>query len=706
MKQLIRNAKQIVILLLVISLVGCDEDTVILPQITSGFTYTIDEDTRTVTFINTSENANSYTWSFGDQAATTTNLTNPIFTYAIGVYTVVLTATNVAGASATFEDTIIFLDLDIPLITLIGDSTMNVTLGDLFTDPGATALDEVDGDLTANIVVGGDTVDTNVEGTYTITYDVSDTQGNAALQVERIVIVAAISCVAEAEGSLSASNLNLTFMSDPTASVINDGADFSWIDNPDFDNTENASCKVGQITKLGNNPWDNTQIDLDAKLDFNANTGLKIKVWSSVANSEVRIKLEEIGNPGNNIEQFLTTSLTSGWEELTFPFTAADSNKFDKIVMFFDLNANNTDTYYFDDLMLYGTGNGGGTSCTMDATQSLNASNFDLTFMSDPTASIINDGADFSWIDNPDFDNTENASCKVGQIIKLGNNPWDNTQIDLDAKLDFNANTGLKIKVWSGLADTQVRIKLEEIGNPGNNVEQELTTSLTSGWEELTFPFSTADSGKFNKIVIFFDLDENNTDTYYFDDLKLYGTGGGGGGGGGGTCPTPPAGEFIADGDFEVNGDCWVLFDNGGTTTISTSVSNGGGTNSGQIQTGQGANPGIKQERFGVGTILPNTTYVVSFDIKADAANPLADGAVFQAFTFSEPADGSGLPAAQHVLIAGDSNVAATWTPRSYTFTTAGNVDGGMSLLFELVCGGAATCGGIINIDNVSLTIQ
>ena len=537
MKQLIKNAKQIVMLLLVISLVGCDEDTVTLPQITAGFTYTVNEDTRTVTFINISENANTYSWSFGDQATTTSNLTNPIFTYAIGVYTVVLTATNVAGASATFEDTIIFLDLDIPLITLIGDSTMNVTLGDLFTDPGATALDEVDGDLTANIVVGGDTVDTNVEGTYTITYDVSDTQGNAALQVERTVNVSAISCVAETEGSLSASNLNLTFMSDPTASVINDGADFSWIDNPDFDNTENASCKVGQITKLGNNPWDNTQIDLDAKLDF-------------------------------------------------------------------------------------------------------------------------------------------------------------------------NANSGLKIKVWSGLADTQVRIKLEEIGNPGNNVEQELTTSVTSGWEELTFPFSTADSDKFNKIVMFFDLNENNTDTYYFDDLKLYGTGGGGGGGGGGTCPTPPAGEFIADGDFEVNGDCWVLFDNGGTTTISTSVSNGGGTNSGQIQTSQGANPGIKQERFGVGTISPNTTYIVSFDIKADAANPLADGAVFQAFTFSEPADGSGLPAAQHVLIAGDSNVAATWTPRSYTFTTAGNVDGGVSLLFELVCGGAATCGGIINIDNVSLTIQ
>ena len=449
MKQLIKNAKQIVMLLLVISLVGCDEDTVTLPQITAGFTYTVDEDTRTVTFINISENANTYSWSFGDQAATTSTLNNPIFTYAVGVYNVVLTATNVAGDSATFEDTIIFLDQEIPLITLIGDSTMNVILGDAFTDPGATALDEVDGDLTDEIVVGGDTVDTNVEGTYTITYDVSDTQGNAAIQVERTVNVSAISCVAETEGSLSASNLNLTFMSDPTASIINDGADFSWIDNPDFDNTENASCKVGQITKLGNNPWDNTQIDLDAKLDFNANTGLKIKVWSSIANTEVRIKLEEIGNAGNNVEQFLTTSVTSGWEELTFPFTAADSNKFDKIVMFFDLNANNTDTYYFDDLMLYGTGNGGGTTCTAETSESMSASNLNVTFMSDQTANIVNDNATFEYVANPDFDNAINSSCFVGKVTKSNVNPWDNNQIDLDAKLDFNNNSGIKMKVYS-----------------------------------------------------------------------------------------------------------------------------------------------------------------------------------------------------------------------------------------------------------------
>ena len=64
-------------------------------------------------------------------------------------------------------------------------------------------------------------------------------------------------------------------MADPTASIINDGTTFEWIDNPDFDNTVNTSCKVGKITKLGTNPWDNNQIVLDAKLDLSSQRRFK-----------------------------------------------------------------------------------------------------------------------------------------------------------------------------------------------------------------------------------------------------------------------------------------------------------------------------------------------------------------------------------------------------------------------------------------------
>jgi len=75
-----------------------------------------------------------------------------------------------------------------PVITLIDSDTINIFVGDSFTDPGATASDDVDGDITAKIVIVNP-VDTNVAGTYTITYNVSDVAGNPAQEVIRTVIV-------------------------------------------------------------------------------------------------------------------------------------------------------------------------------------------------------------------------------------------------------------------------------------------------------------------------------------------------------------------------------------------------------------------------------------------------------------------------------------------------------------------------------------
>lgn len=78
-----------------------------------------------------------------------------------------------------------------PVITLLGMNPISLTVGDTFTDPGATANDNVDGNITIGIVVGGDTVDTDTAGTYIVTYDVSDSAvvPNAAVQEKRYVIV-------------------------------------------------------------------------------------------------------------------------------------------------------------------------------------------------------------------------------------------------------------------------------------------------------------------------------------------------------------------------------------------------------------------------------------------------------------------------------------------------------------------------------------
>ena len=104
MKQLLKQAIKFSFLILAISLLGCDDDDTTLPEVNAGFTYTINEDTGTVTFINISTDARTYLWTFGD-GGTSTEI-NPIKTYANGTFTVILKATSVSGASGTFEDTI------------------------------------------------------------------------------------------------------------------------------------------------------------------------------------------------------------------------------------------------------------------------------------------------------------------------------------------------------------------------------------------------------------------------------------------------------------------------------------------------------------------------------------------------------------------------------------------------------------------------
>ena len=79
-------------------------------------------------------------------------------------------------------------DTTIPVITLTGDATVTIEVGSTYTDAGATALDNYDGDITDDIVTVS-TVDTEAVGTYTVTYDVSDANNNDAVQVIRTVNV-------------------------------------------------------------------------------------------------------------------------------------------------------------------------------------------------------------------------------------------------------------------------------------------------------------------------------------------------------------------------------------------------------------------------------------------------------------------------------------------------------------------------------------
>lgn len=81
------------------------------------------------------------------------------------------------------------VDTIAPVITLNGKQKDTVAVLTTYTDPGATATDNSDGNISSKIVVTG-SVSTTIPGiTYTLNYNVADQAGNAALTVSRTVYV-------------------------------------------------------------------------------------------------------------------------------------------------------------------------------------------------------------------------------------------------------------------------------------------------------------------------------------------------------------------------------------------------------------------------------------------------------------------------------------------------------------------------------------
>ena len=92
-----------------------------------------------------------------------------------------------AGNETVVQRKIRYADLEAPVITLEGESVITIAIGAGFEEPGFTARDAYDGDLTARVEVVG-SVQKYLAATYTLRYSVSDAAGNVAT-VERTVVV-------------------------------------------------------------------------------------------------------------------------------------------------------------------------------------------------------------------------------------------------------------------------------------------------------------------------------------------------------------------------------------------------------------------------------------------------------------------------------------------------------------------------------------
>lgn len=79
-------------------------------------------------------------------------------------------------------------DMLSPIITILGDNPTNIFIGNTYSDAGATASDDPDGDITNRIEVSG-TINPNVPGTYSISYSVRDISENVTTAVRTVNVV-------------------------------------------------------------------------------------------------------------------------------------------------------------------------------------------------------------------------------------------------------------------------------------------------------------------------------------------------------------------------------------------------------------------------------------------------------------------------------------------------------------------------------------
>ncbi len=126
--------------------------------------------------------------------------------------TVDVTVINPDTGSDTLADAFTYtgeVDTTPPLIWLNGSNPMLVDEGGVFTDPGASALDNTEGDISHLVETTG-TVDMNTPGTYVLTYSVSDAFDNAPAPISRSVYVDPVGAtVADIPGTVPPAGLEV-----------------------------------------------------------------------------------------------------------------------------------------------------------------------------------------------------------------------------------------------------------------------------------------------------------------------------------------------------------------------------------------------------------------------------------------------------------------------------------------------------------------
>ncbi|MFN1834434.1 carbohydrate-binding protein [Balneola sp. MJW-20] len=130
------------------------------------------------------------------------------------------------------------------------------------------------------------------------------------------------------------------------------------------------------------------------------------------------------------------------------------------------------------------------------------------------TFTVFN-GTSFQVIDNPVLSGSNPAETKIGSIFNVGRT-FEGAYVDLDTPLNLANGATITADVYS-TKPIPVLLKFENGQNGAADIE--LSANHTgSGWEEITWSFSSAD--QYSRLVFFMDGPGTTSGIFYIDNIE------------------------------------------------------------------------------------------------------------------------------------------------------------------------------------------
>ena len=208
-------------------------------------------------------------------------------------------------------------DLVPPVITLIGSSTLELTLSqvadlslDSATDGYATATDNVDGDITSSITIST-TLDITQAGTYVIVYTVSDQAGNTATATRTVILTEDVAIYFE-DGICKCPEANVgqsKTIDGITYTVVDNNTIFNEIANENYNLCTTAVTVMSEeivvgVTVVVRNFFNSTEFNSDISFWDTSNVTNMYRMFYGAVNFNQDISNWDVSNVEDMVRMF------------------------------------------------------------------------------------------------------------------------------------------------------------------------------------------------------------------------------------------------------------------------------------------------------------------------------------------------------------------------------------------------------------------